>query len=260
MQVILRYKNWTEILAKTLKKQTVTRVILRSGIQINAPENHPLLLTMVNETFFDKIHTLFDLSIKENDVVVDIGANIGIVTIFAALRTKNIVHAFEPSPENFEFLKTNIIANRLQNVVVHNFAVCDKTLKLTGLYIGDSVGNSMLREECPTEKYIDVPSITLQDIIDNIVAGEIGFLKMDCEGCEGFIFSSTPIEYLRRVKEMEVEFHDASSTLNHEVLQKLMEEAGFEVKLYWPFGQDSSYGSLHGKRLNDLHEGQSKYG
>jgi FkbM family methyltransferase len=251
-QVFLRYKNWYEILAKTRKKETVNRVILRRGIQIDAPQNHPMLLTVVNETFFDKIHTLHDISIKENDVVIDIGANIGIVTIFAALSTKKTVHAFEPSPENFEFLKRNISANGLRNIEVHNVAVCDKTQNLTRLYLDKSFGNSLLSEDCPTDEYIDVPSISFQDLIDNISAPEIGFLKMDCEGSEGLIFSSTPIEYLRKVREMDVEFHDSCSPLKHDALQALMEKAGFQVKVYWPFGKNSPYGAIHAKRLKDI--------
>jgi FkbM family methyltransferase len=249
VKLFLRYKNWLEILAKTRKKETVSRVILRNGIQIEAPRNHPMLLNVVNETFFDKIHVLQDISIKENDVVVDIGANIGIVAIFAALRTKRTVHAFEPSPENFEFLKRNVKINGLKNIEVYNVAVSDKTQKLTRLYLDNSYGNSLLTEDCPTDEYIDVPSISFPELVDKISVPEIGFLKMDCEGSEGLIFSSTPIEYLKRFRDMDVEFHDTCSPLKHDALQELMEEAGFQVKLYWPFGENSPYGALHAKRI-----------
>jgi FkbM family methyltransferase len=249
IRIIGRYRNWTEILAKDFRKQRITRVILRNGVQIDAPESHLFLLSMTNETFFEKVHTPPGVPIEANDVVVDIGANIGIVTLFAALKTQKTVHAFEPSPENCEFLNRNILTNGLRNVVVHNVAVGDKTEKLTRLYLGDSVGHSLLTAECPTEKYIEVPSVTLQHIIDNIANGGVGVLKIDCEGCEGLIFLSTPIEYLRRVKKMVVEFHDTSSPLKHDAIQRLMEEAGFEVRLYWGFGEDSPYGYLYGKRL-----------
>jgi FkbM family methyltransferase len=168
--------------------------------------------------------------------------------LFAALRAQKTVHAFEPSPENVEFLNRNIRTNRLSNVVVHSVAVCDKTEKLTKLYLADSVGHSLLTAEGTTEKYIEVPSITLQHIMDSMAIEEIGFLKIDCEGCEGSIFLSTPTEYLKRVKKIVVEFHDRSSSLKHDAIQRLMEEAGFEVRLYWGFGKDSPYGYLYGKR------------
>jgi len=179
---------------------------------------------------------------------------------FLRLRTQKEVHAFEPSPENVEFLNRNIRTNRLRNVIVHSVAVCDKTEKLTKLYLRDSVGHSLLAAEIaaftrashavlpPTEKYIEVPSVTLQHIMDNMAIEEIGFLKIDCEGCEGSIFLSTPTEYLRRVKKIVVEFHDNCSPLTHDAIQRLMEEAGFKTRLYWGFGKDSPYGYLYGKR------------
>jgi hypothetical protein len=49
-----------------------------------------------------------------------------------------------------------------------------------------------------------------------------------------------------------VEFHDTSSPLKHEAIQRLMEESGFEVSLYWGFGEDSPYGYLYGKRENEV--------
>jgi hypothetical protein len=134
-------------------------------------------------------------------------------------------------------------------VLVHNVAVGDKTEKLARLYLGDSVGHSLNPSGCTTENYINVPSVTLQHIIDNIAKGEVGFLKIACEGCEELIFLSTPIAYLKRVKKMVVEFHDASSSLKHDAIQRLMEEAGFEARLYWGFGKDSPCGYLYGKRL-----------
>ena len=134
-------------------------------------------------------------------------------------------------------------------MVIHNVAVADKTEKLSRLYLGDSVEHSLILDDGDTaEKYIAVPSVTLQHIMDNIITGEIGFLKIDCEGCEGLIFSSTSIEYFRRVKKMVVEFHDCCSPLKHEAIQKLMEEAGFKVRLSWGFGKNSLLGYLYGKK------------
>jgi FkbM family methyltransferase len=255
-QIIWRYRNYDEILAKTSRKQRIARVILRNGVQIEVPEDHKFLLYMTDETFFEKIHTPPGLPIKENDVVVDIGANVGVVTLFAALRTHKTVHAFEPSPENCKFIKRNSLKNGLKNVIVHQVAVGDKTEQHTRLYLADSVGHSLLDAELSasnfsTDKYIDVPSVTLQNIIDNTENGAIDYLKIDCEGCEGLIFLSTPVEYLRKVKKMVVEFHDTSSPLKHDAIQKLLETAGFEVWLDWRLGKDSPYGYIYAKRLSE---------
>ncbi len=58
--------------------------------------------------------------IKEGDIVIDVGANIGYYTlIFAQLVGKTgKVFAFEPEPKNFEILKKNIEINNYGNVTV----------------------------------------------------------------------------------------------------------------------------------------------
>ena len=59
----------------------------------------------VNEIIFIHGYNPLHLHIERNDIVVDIGANIGIFTVFAASITRKTVYAFEPFPNNFEVLR-----------------------------------------------------------------------------------------------------------------------------------------------------------
>ena len=73
----------------------------------------------------------FDLvkrTIKKGDVVLDIGANIGVYTVLFAeiVGDKGRVYAFEPDPKNFALLKKNIEINKYKNVVLINKAVLNK--------------------------------------------------------------------------------------------------------------------------------------
>jgi len=56
---------------------------------------------------------------------LDIGAHIGEYVVLAAVavRPGGMVHAFEPSPEIFALLQSNILMNGLQNVRLHQTAV-----------------------------------------------------------------------------------------------------------------------------------------
>ena len=58
--------------------------------------------------------------IREGDVVVDAGANIGMFTIQAVRKVgdSGIVIAVEPQPDNITFLKENIRLNELTNVKI----------------------------------------------------------------------------------------------------------------------------------------------
>ena len=49
------------------------------------------------------------LSIRDGDVVFDVGANIGIFAVFAGTRVSNArVYAFEPIPPVFDVLRANM--------------------------------------------------------------------------------------------------------------------------------------------------------
>ena len=54
--------------------------------------------------------------IRNETVIVDIGANIGVFSIYAATQAKNAtVYAFEPVPANYELLAENIRTNGLND-------------------------------------------------------------------------------------------------------------------------------------------------
>jgi FkbM family methyltransferase len=57
-------------------------------------------------------------------LILDIGANIGIMTIHLGQKFKNAsIHAIEPMPDNLYALKKNIRYFNLSNVIVHSIAV-----------------------------------------------------------------------------------------------------------------------------------------
>lgn len=66
----------------------------------------------------------FDRLLNPDSVVLDIGANIGEFTLFAAKRARGgAVHAFEPVKETFARLTANVRANHFDNVVLNRLAL-----------------------------------------------------------------------------------------------------------------------------------------
>ena len=63
------------------------------------------------------------LSLSEEDVVLDVGANIGKYSILAAVFSRVRVIAVEPFEPNFTRLNDNIKANELSLIMVHNVAL-----------------------------------------------------------------------------------------------------------------------------------------
>ena len=246
------YENWAEVIAATVKRREPTKVILKDGLTIEAEVD---LRFLVREIFFKRMYNPAYLPIGDNDIVVDIGANNGVFTLFAASITRNAVHAFEPSPRNLEVLRRNIAVNGLHHVTAQGCAVSDK-VGLAKLFLNPANGqqnllsdhiipdkieqyktctdlNYLISGPDKAETYVEVPTTTLQEIMDCNHLEQIDFLKLDCEGAEGSILQSTPGEYLKRVRKIAMEFHNHLSELSHSDIQNILEAASFTTRLKW---------------------------
>ena len=86
-----------------------------------------------------------DENVRDDDILFDVGANIGIYSIYAAFRNPNItVYAFEPEYSNLNQLKQNILNNSLQSSIVpFSIALGDNT-GISYLHIQDITPGSAL--------------------------------------------------------------------------------------------------------------------
>lgn len=152
-----------------------------------------ITLDFDDSTYFQTIVYLRDIMARnqynalesniKGKTVVDCGANIGIFSIFAACLGASKVYAFEPIPETFAMLKSNISRNGLSNIVVPiNKAVGEADTKST-IYFSSAgdFGASFEINRSTKSKSMEVEICK----IDNILGKECpGFIKMDIEGYE----------------------------------------------------------------------------
>ena len=89
-----------------------------------------------------------DKWMRDGDTFFDIGANIGVYSVYAALRHRGAkVVAFEPEYANLHLLRDNVIANGLQNrIEVYSAALSDRP-GISYLYIQDFTPGSALHTE-----------------------------------------------------------------------------------------------------------------
>jgi len=73
-------------------------------------------------------------SIKPGDILHDVGANVGIYTLYAASRGVE-VYAYEPVIENCCRLQENIEENGYKKARAYNVAVCGQQLHIENLYL-----------------------------------------------------------------------------------------------------------------------------
>ena len=233
-RVLKKIKNWPHVILCKIVGKNPTRVVLNDGMVISAPANNTIL-AMIREIFIDRVYTPYGLDIEKNDVVVDVGANIGLFALYAAAMTRNKVYAFEPFPENVAYIAQNIATNSINNIIYEQTAISDK-IGIAKLYLGAISGGHVLFDNTITgqsRNYIEVPTRTLDQVMSMYVLERIDFLKMDCEGSEGHILQAAMNGSLNKIRKIAMEFHDDISIISHDKIQQLLEDNGFDTWLQW---------------------------
>lgn len=135
---------------------------------------------------------LFCESVKPGMVVVDIGANFGMYTLFAArlVGPEGKVYSFEPTPRTFAILKDNIQVNGLLEtgrVDLRRVALTDRrgSARLA-VYRGNSGHNTLFPGDRDAE-LIEVETISLDDALVDVARVDV--IKMDAEGAEPVIWA-----------------------------------------------------------------------
>ena len=128
---------------------------------------------------------------KEGDIVIDIGAHIGLYTIIASKRVgaNGKVVAIEANPSNFELLNRNIKVNQLTNIISLNNAVYSKETKLKLYLPGEELGhttyNTVMSDRAKNEdKFVEVSANTLDYLLQLKEITDVNWVKIDVEGAE----------------------------------------------------------------------------
>lgn len=142
-------------------------------------------LQLVNAGKFEETETQTILSlVREDTVMLDIGANMGYYSIQVGLKAKKgKVIAFEPDPGNYSILMRNLALNKLTNVTTYNAALSDKEDTMRLYKHPFNVGDYRLYNDGDFTEYVDVPTMCL----DHTVTERIDLVKIDVQGFEYFV-------------------------------------------------------------------------
>ena len=216
------FKNWYVyplVYFKLTKKQHVifeTKTGLNIKIRVNSTDlmalTHVWMIQEYSNSGFD---------INDSDIVIDIGAHIGLFALFASQFCKQgKIYCFEPIKENYELLVENINSNKIKNIIPFNFAVSKESDSVKIFLNDDYSGHSMFLE---TNNFVIVKSKSLLDIFSENNIQECDFLKLDCEGAEYDIINSLPSDFLNKIKKSVIEYHlaDTDPQLLEQLIKKL---------------------------------------
>lgn len=159
---------------------------LRIGLYL---QDELALRYALGQQFEPDICEFFRKVLKPGQVLFDVGANVGQFTLLAAKRVgpSGRVHAFEPAPEEYKKLCTNVSMNRFPNVLTNPVAICDhvgETVLRTagpGLGLYNSLGRPLASSLIGG---ISVPCTTLDSYVEAKGVPRVDLLKVDVEGAE----------------------------------------------------------------------------
>lgn len=231
---------------------TRTRCVLPNGLEI-AHLNQYETDYVYKEIFEDQCYLRHGIRLQDENTVVDIGANIGLFSLFVMSRCKNPkIFAFEPAPVVYDLLKANCDAYG-SNVRAMNMGVSDKPKTATFTFYANSsvfsgfhsdesddreaiqaVVRNMLNGQSVTGESIDdytkelmadrLRSTThecqltsVSDIIRDNQIDKIDLLKIDAEKSEVDILNGIEDGDWAKIAQIVIEIHDRT----HELVKRV---------------------------------------
>lgn len=161
-----------------------------------------------------------DFRIKKGDIVLDLGANVGIFSLLACKIAKKVI-AVEAQSEFIPIIKKNISRSNCPNNINIEFGIIGKD---KGVFSDDT----KLQSASHYKK--NPPLLSMQNIISKNKLERIDFLKCDIEGSEFSLFDKkSDLSWLNKVKYISMEVHKNYG--NPIKLCETLSENGFYVKL-----------------------------
>ena len=199
----------------------------KSKIKIRIRTNSTDLMALTNVWMIDE-YNIQDYNINENDTIIDIGSHIGTFSLLTSqFCNKGKIFSYEPMPDNFACLQSNLELNKIDNIFSFNLAVSSDSSQLDMFFNDDQSGHSAFSKN---NKKITIESISLKQIFDDNNIESCKLLKLDCEGSEYQIIDALPLNYFNRIENLVMEYHFADS--KPELVQKLItkiKNAGFKI-------------------------------
>jgi|GEM_PF-727921 len=230
---LISEKSWTNIVFDLTKCTYYNEKLKAYMCFIDRSSSETLLNNYESEVFSFFIP-------RPNDVVIDVGANIGYFTIYASRKVgkDGLVIALEPMDEAYDCLMKNLRLNRISNVKAFKLALwsSETTLKLyrTKGYFTSAISkvdvfkNLIHQKKLNLIKKYEIKTVKLDDLIKNINLSKVDWIKIDVDGSEYEVILGS-MNTLKRFKpKLIIEIHDQK--VGNKIL-KILKDLGYEASL-----------------------------
>lgn len=149
------------------------------------------LKKLITKSHYDDEFAAIDKLVKSGDVVFDVGANAGVMSVYIShlVGQTGRVRAFEPVGETYYLLKENLTLNRCENTQAENIALdSENGFKIMHCFEKNnsewnSFGAPNFGGVTPSQE-IKIQTITIDEYARKNNIERINFLKIDVEGFE----------------------------------------------------------------------------
>ena len=203
--------------------------------------------------------------LKPGMTVIDVGANAGVYTFSAATRigSSGKVIAIEPFPACVSYLKETCRVNQLNWVSVYGAAASDHNGKIRLSIQGASELNEVIASDAtlPSDRYVEVPCLTLDSLIEQEQLEAVHSIKLDAEGHEINVLRGCD-RILKTFRPVILYENIAGVQGNNLEVAEFLTQHGYQLHFYQPYFNQliplSSFDDLNG-HLNIIATPQSKH-
>lgn len=185
-----------------------------------------------------------DFVINEDDVVYDLGANVGVFTRWITKQfTYDTIYCFEPTPELIKGLEQTFQNDRVE---VFDKAISDTTKTDYFYTFKDAVSNTMVDYPNKNENFVDkieISCVNLEEFVENNLIKRPTFIKMDIEGEEYKVVKSWSKQFYESIRCIILEFHRNMDGEVFEIIKHMMNQ-GFRFKLKKGDSLDEHMGTI----------------
>ena len=197
------------------------------------------------ETFFTKepetLEWIDSFEKKDKIIFWDIGANIGLYSIYSVLRNENVsTISFEPSTSNLRVLSRNISINNLENKIkILSAPLSNKENQFLTMNEGDFIEGGALNtfgenydfagELFDSKMKYKILGTTIKNLLDNNILEIPNYIKIDVDGIEHLILEGAG-EYLKdkRIKSLSIEINEDFKEQYNKVIE-IMDQNEFKL-------------------------------
>ena len=189
----------------------MTIVDRRTGVRCECPL---AAFHMYASIWYEHDYDIPGMPIRSGDVVIDVGANYGFFSCYAASRGAK-VYAFEPSPPVYEYLERNIRANHFESLITARpWALSDysgearflRTERLGGA-MSTIVPEFAERTGIPVVEQMTVRTHRLSEVLKEFALAKVRLCKIDAEGSEIAILKGIEQGQSQCLESVVLEYH-----------------------------------------------------